>query len=70
MSRSGKKRTALVGAVVGSGATFALAIGLAIGVGPGAAAGAAAPSNTSPPTITGTPQEGQTLVGHRGKWTW
>jgi len=69
MSRSGKKRTALVGAVVGSGATFALAIGLAIGVGPGAAAGAAAPSNTSPPTITGTPQEGHTLVGHRGKWS-
>jgi len=69
MSRSGKKRTALVGAVVGSGATFALVIGLAIGVGPGAAAGAAAPSNTSPPTITGTPQEGHTLVGHRGKWS-
>src|SRR4029079_152312 len=69
MSRSGKKRTALVGAVVGSGATFALAIGLAIGVGPGAAAVAAAPSNTSPPTITGTPQEGHTLVGHRGKWS-
>jgi hypothetical protein len=69
MSRSGKKRTALVGAVVGSGATFALVIGLAIGVGPGAAAVAAAPSNTSPPTITGTPQEGHTLVGHRGKWS-
>jgi hypothetical protein len=69
MSRSGKKRTALLGAVVGSGATLALVIGLAIGVGPGAAAGAAAPSNTSPPTITGTPQEGQTLVGHRGQWS-
>jgi len=69
MSRSGKKRTALVGAVVGSGATLALVIGLAIGVGPGAAAGAAVPTNTSPPTITGTPQEGQTLVGHRGQWS-
>lgn len=69
MSRSGKKRTALVGVVVGSGATLALVIGLAIGVGPGAAAGAAAPTNTSPPTITGTPQEGHTLVGHRGKWS-
>lgn len=69
MSRSGKKRTALVGAVVGSGATLALVIGLAIGVGPGAAAGAAVPSNTTPPTATGTPQEGQTLVGHRGTWS-
>jgi hypothetical protein len=69
MSRSGKKRTALVGAVVGSGATLVLVIGLAIGVGPGAAAGAAAPSNTSPPTITGTPQEGSKLVGHRGQWS-
>ncbi len=69
MSRSVKKRAALVGAIVGSGATLALVISLAIGVGPGAAAGAAAPSNTSPPTITGTPQEGHTLVGHRGTWT-
>ncbi|MGZ4333164.1 MAG: hypothetical protein ACXVRJ_02675 [Gaiellaceae bacterium] len=69
MSRSGKKRTALVGAVVGGGATLALVIGLAIGVGPGAAAGAAAPSNTSPPRITGTPQEGSRLVGHRGQWS-
>lgn len=69
MSRSGKKRAALAGAVVGSGATLALVIGLAIGVGPGAAAGAAAPTNTAPPTITGTPQEGHTLVGHRGKWS-
>jgi hypothetical protein len=69
MSRSGKKRTALVSAVIGSGTTLALVIGLAIGVGPGAAAGAAVPSNTSPPTITGTPQEGQTLVGQRGQWS-
>ncbi len=30
---------------------------------------AAAPTNTSPPTITGTPQEGQKLVGHRGQWS-
>src|SRR5260221_10724009 len=33
------------------------------------AATALAPTNTSPPTITGTPQEGETLVGHRGQWT-
>ena len=29
----------------------------------------AKPSNTQPPTITGTPQEGQKLVGQRGEWT-
>lgn len=74
MSRSGKKRTAIGAAVVGSGATLALVASLAVGVGSGAAANAAAqytaaPTNTSPPTITGTPQEGQTLVGHRGQWT-
>ena len=27
------------------------------------------PNNTQPPTITGTPEEGQKLVGHRGTWT-
>jgi len=27
------------------------------------------PQNTSPPTITGTPQEGQTLSGNRGNWS-
>jgi hypothetical protein len=64
---------ALLGALAGSGATLALVAGLAIGVGSGAAASAAqytqAPTNTSPPSITGTPKEGQTLVGHRGQWT-
>ena len=32
-------------------------------------ASASAPKNTSSPTITGTPQEGKTLVGHRGTWS-
>ena len=30
---------------------------------------AAAPVNTTPPTITGTPQEGQKLTGDRGTWS-
>src|SRR6202011_732794 len=29
----------------------------------------APPSNTSPPTITGTPEKGQTLTEHKGLWT-
>ena len=32
-------------------------------------ASASAPKNTTSPTITGTPQEGKTLVGHRGTWS-
>src|SRR5207302_1931922 len=27
------------------------------------------PSNTSPPTITGSPRQGQTLTEHPGSWT-
>jgi hypothetical protein len=34
-----------------------------------AAAWAAAPSNTTAPTITGTPQKGMTLTAHHGDWT-
>lgn len=48
------------------GTTLALAASL--GVGTGAAASAVAPQNTSPPTISGTPQEGKKLVGRRGTW--
>ena len=59
----------LFGALVGSAAMLVLVVILGAGAGAGAAASAAAPQNTSPPTITGTAQEGQKLVGHRGDWS-
>ena len=67
--RSVKKRWTLFGAVLGVGATLALVIGLGVFAGAGVAASAAAPVNTSPPTITGTAQEGQKLTGDKGKWS-
>jgi len=69
MSRSVKKRGALFGAAVGVGATLALVVGLGVFAGVGGAASAAKPQNTSPPTISGTPQQGKTLVGDRGTWS-
>ncbi|HEY7380958.1 MAG TPA: hypothetical protein VH572_07095 [Gaiella sp.] len=35
----------------------------------GTAARAVAPSNTAPPTVTGTAEQGQTLTGKRGTWS-
>ena len=66
MSRSVNKRWTFGAALVGLGAIVALTVSL--GAGAGTTATAAAPKNTSPPTITGTAQEGQKLVGSRGQW--
>jgi hypothetical protein len=57
---------------VGVPGMIALTVALVFALGTtgaGTAATVAVPANTSPPTITGTPQEGQTLVGHRGQWS-
>ena len=67
MSRSSTKRWALGALVVGILTIVALVVSL--GAGAGTTATAAAPKNTSPPTITGTAQEGKTLIGHRGTWS-
>ena len=69
MSRSVRKRLTLFGALIGSGSAFALVVGLGVLAGAGTAASTAAPVNTSPPTITGTAEEGQTLTGSRGEWS-
>jgi hypothetical protein len=40
-----------------------------VAAGAGTAAKQAAPVNTTPPTISGTPESGQTLTGTRGEWS-
>lgn len=70
MSRSTRKRWPFLGAIAGSGALLAA---LAVSLGAGAAQSGVTRVNTllpiDPPTISGTPREGKTLVGHRGVWT-
>ena len=67
MLGSSRKRRTFGGLVVGVCAMVALVVSL--GAGAGTTAAVAAPQNTSPPTIAGTAQEGQKLVGSRGTWS-
>jgi hypothetical protein len=69
MPSSTRKRGALLGAALGTGATLALVVGLGLFAGAGAASSSAKPVNTSPPTISGTAQQGQTLTGNKGVWS-
>jgi hypothetical protein len=63
-----RKRWTLFGAFAGIATTLALVIGLGVLAGAGAASSSAKPVNTSPPTISGTPQEGEKLTADNGKW--
>jgi hypothetical protein len=63
-----RKRWAAVGAVFGAGIAAVVVAALGAFAGFGHAASTVAPDNTSPPTISGTPQEGSTLSGNRGQW--
>lgn len=56
-----------LGVLLAIAATLALVVGVFAGA--GAAARTAAPENTSPPTISGTPQQGKQLSGDRGVWS-
>jgi hypothetical protein len=64
-----RKRWALLGAVFGAGLAAVVVSAVALFAGSGVAAGFATPVNTSPPTISGTPQAGKILTGDRGKWS-
>jgi len=63
------RRWAAVGAVFGAGVAAVVVAALAAFVTSGGAASKVAPVNTSPPTISGTPQEGSTLNANRGQWS-
>jgi hypothetical protein len=63
-----RKRWMLLGGVFGAGVGAVVASAFAILAGVGAAASTVKPVNSSPPTISGTPQEGKTLTGNRGTW--
>ncbi len=63
-----RKRWVLLGGVFGAGIGAVVVSALAVFAGAGIAARADKPVNTDPPTISGTPEEGKTLTGDRGKW--
>jgi hypothetical protein len=55
--------------VVAAASTLLLLVAVAAFAARGSAAQQAAPVNTSPPTVSGTPQVGQRLTGNRGQWS-
>jgi hypothetical protein len=57
----GSAAAALAFAIIAAGSLLAKA-------GPGLAAGSATPTESSPPTISGTPQDNETLKADPGKW--
>jgi hypothetical protein len=69
MRTTHRKRWALLGGVFGAGIAAVVVSAVAVFAGSGLAASQAKPANTVPPTISGTPQEGKTLHGDKGKWT-
>lgn len=64
-----KKRWVAAGGAFGAGVATVVVAALGAFAGSGHAARTAAPQNTTPPAISGTPEEGSTLSGTRGQWT-
>jgi hypothetical protein len=71
LERANKRKRAfrLAGIRAGLALVLALAFALVGSAGAGLARTAVAPSNKSPPTISGTVQQGQTLTADRGAWS-
>jgi hypothetical protein len=63
-----RKRWIAVGAAFGAGLAAIVVSALGAFTSSGHAARTVAPDNTTPPSISGTPQEGSTLSGNRGLW--
>jgi hypothetical protein len=63
-----RKRWLFAGGVFGAGIGVVVVSALTIFATSGVAASTVKPVNSSPPTITGTPQSGKTLTGNRGTW--
>jgi hypothetical protein len=68
MERNPKKRWLLLGGVFGAGVATVAVSAFTLFAGAGVAASQAKPQNVNPPTISGTPQEGKTLIADRGDW--
>jgi hypothetical protein len=64
-----RRRWIALGAAFGAGIATIVVSALGAFTGSGHAARTVAPENTTPPSISGTPQEGSTLTGTRGQWT-
>jgi hypothetical protein len=69
MNTMKKGRWVALGAAFGAGLSAVVVAALAAFATSGVAASKAAPVNQSPPTISGTPEEGQILHGHKGDWS-
>jgi hypothetical protein len=66
---TGKRRGGwFLGGVFGGGIAVVVGSAFAILAGVSTAASTVKPVNATPPTITGTPQEGKTLTANRGTW--
>jgi hypothetical protein len=65
MRRTARRLTPLVALALASGV-----VGVVLGgAGTGVAASTARPTNTQPPTVSGTPEVGRTLTAREGTWT-
>jgi hypothetical protein len=68
MSAGKRRRWLFAGGVFGAGVGAVVVSAMAFLAGVGVAASTAKPVNSSPPMITGTPEQGKTLTGNRGTW--